>query len=280
MTMPTKQAANARFCGSNFAYQYFPFSDFLDDMVELGRSKLELWGIAPHLHVPELTRTGGQHIRQLLLERELSVHCFTPEQIMYPVNLAADEPWLLEQSRRTMEQSIHIAAALEAPLMLVTAGRGYENRPTEAAWARAVDSLGALADVASTEGITLLLEPLQRSESNLVTNAEQLERMLADVGRVNVDVVLDTVALAVAGDSVEDYVNRFGQRISHVHLVDGKPNGHLAWGDGELPLTAYVRSLENSGYAGHYTFELFGNYANDPREAIERCLVRAAACGL
>lgn len=249
-------------------------------MAELGRSKLELWGMAPHLYVPELARTGTQHIRQLLHERELSVHCFTPEQIMYPVNLAADEPWLLEKSRQTMEQSIHVAAALEAPLLLVTAGRGYEHQPTGAAWARAVDSLGALADVASRQGITLLLEPLQRSESNLVTNAEELERMLADIGRVNVEVVLDTVALAVAGDSVEDYVHRFGQRISHVHLVDGKPNGHLAWGDGELPLSGYVQSLEDSGYAGQYTFELFGNYANAPRDAIERCLIRAAARGI
>jgi fructoselysine 3-epimerase len=199
---------------------------------------------------------------------------------MYPVNLASDEPWLLELSRRSMRDSIQVAADPGPPMVLVTTGRGYENQPTVSAWSRAVESLGALADIAAREGLTLLLEPLQRNESNLVTTAEELERMLGDIGRVNVQVVLDTVAMAMAGDSVEDYVSLFGQRIRHVHLVDGKPNGHLAWGDGELPLTDYVHFLERSGYAGQYTFELFGNYANDPRNAIERCLNRAVASGV
>ncbi len=169
--MPTASAADPRFCGSNFAYQYFPLTRFLDDMAELGRLKLELWGIAPHLYVPELVRNGTARIRKLLTERELTVHCFTPEQIMYPINLAADDPWQLEASRRTMEQAIHVAARLGAPLMLVTAGRGYENQPIGPAWDKAVESLGALADIAAREGITLLLEPLQRIESNLVTTA-------------------------------------------------------------------------------------------------------------
>lgn len=273
-------AADPRFCGSNFAYQHFPFVRFLDDMAELGRSKLELWGIAPHLYVPELVQTGAGGIRRLLRERGLAVHCFTPEQIMYPVNLASIEPWLLELSRRSMRDSIQVAADLGAPMMLVTTGRGYENQPTASSWARAVESLGALADIAAREGVDLLLEPLQRAETNLVTTAAELERMLTDVGRANLLIVLDTVAIAAARDTVDGYLHRFGERISHVHLADGIPTGHLAWGDGDLPLADYVRCLESAGYAGQYTFELFGNYASDPRNAIERCLNRAVASGV
>ncbi|GAA4658670.1 sugar phosphate isomerase/epimerase family protein [Arthrobacter cryoconiti] len=275
--MNDDKRADPRFCGSNFAYQYFPFTHFLNDMVELGRSKLELWGIAPHLSVPELARNGASHISKQLRERELVVHCFTPEQVMYPINLAAEEPWLLASSRQSMEEAIHVAAQLESPLMLVTAGRGYEHRNIAPAWERALESLGILADKAHREGISLLLEPLQRSESNIVTTAAELDKMLGEIGRANVQVVLDTVAVTVAGDSVEDYLRRFKKRIGHVHLVDGKPSGHLAWGDGYLPLADYVSHLEGSGYQGQYTFELFGDYANDPRAAFQRCLSRAVA---
>ncbi|GEM_PF-3746845 len=42
---------SGQFTGSNFAYQHLPFDTFLDDAADLGREKLELWGIAPHLHI-------------------------------------------------------------------------------------------------------------------------------------------------------------------------------------------------------------------------------------
>ncbi len=246
-------------------------------MAELGRSRLELWGIAPQLYVPELERTGAGHIRRLLDQRGMEVHCFTPEQVMYPVNLAAEELWLRELSFQTMHDAVEVASELGAPRMLITAGRGYENQPAAGAWSRAADSLGRLADIAAARGVELLLEPLQAVESNLVNGVADLERMLADVGRANVAVVLDTVAMAAAGDTVEQYLAAFGDRLRHVHLVDGTPTGHLAWGDGELPLGDYVLALEGGGYDGQYTFELFGNYTSNPRGALEQCLGRAAS---
>ena len=85
-----------RITGSNFAYQHLSLERFLDDMATLEREHLELWGVAPHLHIPALGLADVRKIRRLLLERGLAVECLTPEQVAYPVNLASGTGWLRE----------------------------------------------------------------------------------------------------------------------------------------------------------------------------------------
>lgn len=266
--------------GSNFAYQHLPFDRFLDDAAELGREHLELWGIAPHLHVPQIGDAEARAIRRRAESRGLAVRCLTPEQVMYPVNLASPVTWLRARSVALFRRAAELCAELGAGLLLLTPGRGFEDEPVEAARRRSVDAVGEITAYAATLGVTCVLEALQRVESNLVNDSRALAAMIDEVGAPNLGAVLDTVAMAVAGESVDDYFDALGDRVRHVHLIDGRPAGHLAWGDGSLPLASYVESLGRRGYTGHLTFELFGDgtYAFEPRPAVERCLsgVRAA----
>lgn len=268
-------------CGSNFAYQHHTLERCLDDMVDLGRTKIELWGIAPHLHIPETDATHLQQVRKLLQERELTVACLTPEQVAYPVNIASGAAWLQEHSVRLFRRAAEICSELESPLLFLTAGRGYEDEPVGPAWERSVAGLRAITARAAELGVVCVLEPLQRVESNLVTDVSSLARMVEDVGSPALGVVLDTVAMAVAGNTVGDYAQAFGDKVRHVHLVDGSPSGHLAWGDGTLDLSRILDGLDDMNYRGALSFEVFGNgtYALAPRRAVQRCLdaVKASA---
>ena len=259
--------------GSNFSYQHLPFDRFLDDMVELGRERVELWGIAPQLHIPQLSTEEARGIRRRIAERGLTVHCLTPEQVIYPVNVASPSSWLRQSSIAMFRHAAELCVELEAPLLFLTPGRGFEDEPADAAWRRSVDAIGEIAAHAASLGVECVLEPLQRVESNLVNDAATLARMLDEIAAPNLGAALDTVAMATAGDTVDGYFDALGGRIRHVHLIDGKPNGHLAWGDGELPLGEYLAALGRNGYEGCLTFELFGDgsYAFDPRPALDRC---------
>jgi protein FrlC len=260
--------------GANFAYQHLAFEAFLDDMVALGREKVELWGIAPQLHIPRLTGATLADTRRQLDQRGLTVHCVTPEQVMYPVNIASPISWLREESVTLFRRAAEVCADLQAPLLFLTPGRGFENEPLHDAWQRSVDSLGEIASYAGALGVDCVLEPLQRVESNLVNDSRALRRMIDDVAVSNLGAALDTVAMAAAGETVSDYYANLGSLVRHVHLIDGRPTGHLAWGDGDLPLKDYLAAFEGAGYTGHFTFELFGDgtYARNPRAAVEQCL--------
>lgn len=262
-----------RITASNFSYQHLPLDRFLDDAAALGREHVELWGIAPHCHVPQMSDAEARALRRRAAVRGLRIRCLTPEQVMYPVNVASPVTWLRASSIAMFRRAAELCAELEAELLLLTPGRGLEDEPMEAAWRRSADAVGEIAAYAAGLGVTCVLEPLQRVESNLVNDARTLARMLGEIGG-GVGAVLDTVGMAVAGDGVDDYFDALGDLVRHVHLIDGRPAGHLAWGDGELPLGDYLAALRRRGYGGLMTFELFGDgaYALEPRPVVERCL--------
>ncbi|MFJ6269270.1 sugar phosphate isomerase/epimerase family protein [Pseudarthrobacter oxydans] len=272
-----------RVTGTNFAYNNVRFETFLGDMIRLGRRRIELWAIAPHFSIPEASAQDVTALKRQLQEREMVLHCLTPEQIMYPVNLASEIPWIRDSSIKMFSKAADIASELEGNMLFLTPGRGFEDADPAEAWNRSIDGTRQVVDYAASRGIRCVVECLQRSESNLVYSLEGLKRFISEVNHENLTAALDTPAMAAAGDSIEDYVNVFGDRLSHVHLVDGSPSGHLAWGDGSLPLGHYLRVLNDAGYTGMMSFEIFGaRYASDPGAAHERSLtaVRAALEGL
>ncbi len=268
------QLAFHQLIGANFSFQHFPFERVAKLIRDFGMKEIELWGIAQHLDLFHATDARIDSVRRMLADNGLSAWCFTPEQVLYPINIASGDPDLRRDSIKRFCHAADICAALGARYLFLTPGRGYEDEAAKPAWDRSAEALGEIAGYADHVGVRCLLEPLQRFESNLVNDAASLRRMLDALGADNIDIVLDCVAMATAGDTVAGYVDLFGPRLAHVHLVDGTPGGHLVWGDGTLPLGDYVSELARLGYAGKLTFEPFGNgaYSLDPISAWTRCL--------
>ncbi len=84
----------------NIQYGYYPLEKFLDDAARAGVEHVELWGAAPHFHLEDMTYTDVCRVRKQIEERGLSLVCYTPEQCIYPVNLAADST---VQRRRSLK---------------------------------------------------------------------------------------------------------------------------------------------------------------------------------
>ena len=129
--------------------------------------QVELWAAAPHLCLDTITAQRLDQIARELRVRNLQVCCLTPEQCVYPVNLAAEEEELRQYSIRNFQRAVQVAQVLGCPKVLVTAGCGYFNRSVEAAWARSVDSLTQIAQFARLHGVYLVLETLTPLSSNL-----------------------------------------------------------------------------------------------------------------
>ncbi len=264
--------------GANFGFQHGPFERAAAAMRDFGFTRMELWGVAPHLDLFHLSERRLAHVARVLDDNGLAVRAYTPEQVLYPINIASGDAELRRDSIDRFRHGADICARLGADYLFLTPARGFETEPAETAWARSADAIAEIAAYAKSVGIRCLLEPLQRIESNIVTDLDGLGRMYDQVGADNMDVVLDLVAMATAGDTVADYLDRFGDKVAHVHIVDGKPSGHLVWGDGDLPLGDYLDQLGQAGFAGTLTFEPFGDgsYALDPAAAWTRNLAAAA----
>ncbi|MDV2583722.1 endonuclease, partial [Alkalibacillus haloalkaliphilus] len=74
-------------------------------------------------------------------ERDLNIVCVTPEQCVYPYNIAAKDDVIRQKSIEYFCQYIRQTAELEVDKMLCTSGWGHYDEPHEEAWKRSVDSL-------------------------------------------------------------------------------------------------------------------------------------------
>lgn len=258
----------------NIQYKYFPLDKFLNDAVENGVENIELWGAAPHFHREDMTYGEIAGIRRAIEQRGLHLVCFTPEQCVYPINLAAPSKAARRRSVQFFEDSIRAAGELGCDKVLVTSGTGYfDDSDKEEAWKNAAENLYGLGEMAAHYGVTLALEVLRRDESNLVYNLPTLQKMLNELNHASIGGMIDTIPMALAGESPAMYLRALGEKLVHVHFIDGAPKGHLAWGDGVLAMKTYLDEFSSFGYDGYLSLEITdGRYFMEPSLSVEKSI--------
>lgn len=130
-----------------------------------------------------------------------------------------------------------------------------------------------LSAYAEKKGILLALEPLQKVESNLICTLSDLKEMLTSISSPSLRGMVDTIPLAVEKEDLSSYFKELKDNFVHIHFIDGNPTGHLAWGDGELPLENFIATLAEYQYDGALTLEFTSaQYLQNPNAAIEKSL--------
>jgi sugar phosphate isomerase/epimerase len=115
----------------------------------------------------------------------------------------------------------------------------------------------------------LVLEPLNRYESDIVnTTAEGLE-LIEQVGHPSLGLLLDTFHVNIEEASVYDCFRlaMAAGRLWHVHLGD---SNRLPPGEGHLDFAGIVSTLAEAGYDGYLSAELLAK--PDPDTAAERTI--------
>lgn len=265
-----------RIAGMNITFRYYPFSTFLDCMETCEIQEIELWAGEPHLYVYRELDKSLKKLKQELRSREMKIICYTPEQCVYPYNIANSNADWRKNSIQYFIDNLYAASELNADKLLITSGIGDFSVPLEESWKYASDSIYQISRVAEKEGITLALEPLTRFESNLIIDLQGIKKMIQEVQSPVVKGMVDTVAMQLAGETPEDYYSQLNE-ISHFHLLDGdgKTDAHLALGDGILPWMEYLESLHKHHYEGVCTLEIMGStYYQNPQQAIMNSIMK------
>jgi fructoselysine 3-epimerase len=259
----------------NQHYHRYPLEYFLDSKVRVGLQAIELWAGTPHLYVNDATHQEISAVLKEIMKRDLNIVCFTPEQCIYPINLSAKEETCRKRSIEYFKKCIGVGNSLECNKLLVTVGFGFYNEPREEAWKRAVDSLQQLSIEAEAAGTILVLESMSHIGSNVIRDLESLKKMYEEVKSPNLKVMLDTIPMVLAGDTIENYGEAFGDDLVHIHFIDGdgKTAAHQAWGEGVFPLESFKDSLKKINYQHYLTLELISpKYNWDPEKGIRESI--------
>lgn len=102
----------------NIQYKFFPLIKFFEDAVANKVQCIELWGAAPHFHPEDMTYREIVSIRHEIEARKLNLVCYTPEQCVYPINLAAPYEAERRRSLKFFENAIRVSSELGTDKML------------------------------------------------------------------------------------------------------------------------------------------------------------------
>ena len=121
-------------------------------------------------------------------------------------------------------------------------------------FAAVVKNLKELAKLAQQAGVELVVEPLNRFETDFLNTCEQGLKLVKAVGAKNVNLHLDTFHMNIEEKNQADAIRRAGARLTHFHACGtdrGTPgNDSLNWG----PI---VEALQDIGYHGDVVIESF-----------------------
>ncbi|WP_270395844.1 sugar phosphate isomerase/epimerase family protein [Mediterraneibacter massiliensis] len=235
----------------------------------MGADNIEFYGCFPHFHLDDVSYCDVKTVIKKLKSHKLSVVGFTPEQCLYPVNIAALDVSARKRSVEVFKKSIQYGSEMGAQFVVVLAGYGTLDEDEKITWRRSVESLGILGDMAEAYGVKLVLETSPR-EYTTTHNSKDVLRMIKEVGSRAVSGMIDTATLGFSGETMEQAIRDLEGNLSHVHVADGVPNGHLVLGEGKLDILGALKKLDDISYSGPLSLEILNDkYVRDPHRAME-----------
>ncbi len=117
----------------------------------------------------------------------------------------------------------------------------------------ALDSLRQCAAVASEAGVNLLLEPINRYETNFINSAQQGIELIDAVGNPCVKLLLDTFHMNIEEIDPCSTIRAASKYLGYIHFAD---SNRQAPGRGHINFPAIVDTLADVGYQGFIIAEI------------------------
>lgn len=173
--------------------------------------------------------------------------------------LSLSDPALAPEARARIAAIAEAAAPLGAGIVI---GWLLGTVPTDADRAEREDTMiASLAEIAAHAkplGVPVLLEPINRYESNLAPTAATAADLIARAGG-GIDLILDSFHANIEESDPLATAREFAPQTGLVQLAD---SNRLVPGRGHFPLTPWIETIRAAGYRGDFALEAL--YGPDP----------------
>ncbi|WP_417411538.1 sugar phosphate isomerase/epimerase family protein [Hoeflea sp.] len=161
----------------------------------------------------------------------------------------------VDYMRATLDKTQALGASLICGPMHSTLGHFSGAGPTQEEFSRSVSSQRLIGDHASSLGITVALEALNRFECYLVNTMDGLAAHLTDIGHPNIRAMYDTFHANIEETDPIGALTRNSASIAHIHISE---NDRGVPGRGNIPWRETYAAIAAIGYDGWLTIESFG----------------------
>jgi len=277
---------------STNAYLHHSFADTTARLAGLGYRGVEIMADVPHAWPAYLLPEHKQALRDSLAKNKLAISNINAF-MMHAVNDHRQKYWhpsWIEPDvnyRRVRidhtKRALTLAKELGAPCITTEPGGPLEGRPWGECLKLFVEMLKPVVEHAEKEGVLLLVEP---EPDLLIETADQYLEFASKISSPFLGLNFDIGHSYCVKDDPADTVRRLGKLIRHVHLEDIAPtrvHHHLIPGEGVIDFGATLKALQEIGYDGWVTIELYTCHENPDHAAQvarERVLKIATTAGV
>jgi sugar phosphate isomerase/epimerase len=175
---------------------------------------------------------------------------WTDEQLSF----TDPDPAVRAAAQRRFHSQLSLAARLQAMVIVgLIRGRTAPGASRAQALGWLAEALREGAAAAAELGVELVVEPLNRYETDLINTVAEGLALLDQVGAANVGLLADTFHMNIEEPSLEDSLRLAGPRLRHFHAADS--NRHYP-GAGHLDFPRLLAALQATGYRGWVSVEV------------------------
>ena len=138
--------------------------------------------------------------------------------------------------------------------ILYSAHTKYNRQPTADGWKHSVEAIAETAEFAKDAGVDLVLELVNRFETNLLNTTAQGLKFISDTGSEHVKLHMDTFHMQIEEANPAAAIRMAGDKIGYFHIGESN-RGFL--GDGTIDWPPIFDALVEVGYDRDVVFESF-----------------------
>ncbi|MFO1499755.1 MAG: sugar phosphate isomerase/epimerase family protein [Verrucomicrobiota bacterium] len=230
---------------------------FWNDLARSCQTAAQLGFDAVEIFPRSAEELDAPHVRDLLRKNHLRLAAVGTGAgwVVGKLRLTDPNPEIRRRAIDFVAAIISFAGTFNAPAIVGSMqGRWGEDQVTrEQSLAWLAEALEQLAPRAHALGVPLLLEPLNRYETNLLNSMEATLRFLEGLRTRNIRVLADLFHMNIEEESIPAALRQAGPLLGHLHFAD---SNRRAVGFGHAPLGPIAQTLREMEYQGGISAEI------------------------
>ncbi|WP_440006071.1 sugar phosphate isomerase/epimerase family protein [Halomicrococcus sp. SG-WS-1] len=246
---------------ANAFHEYSPV-ETIETLAAIGYDGVELLFGGSHLHPSDTDEDDIAAVTNALDDTGLDIsNCnafmMSAEDFQHPSYIEAD-PQYRERRVDYTRQALELAAAFDADSISIQPGGPIPDGKSYA-WGveTFTESLQTVVPTAEQVGVDILIEP---EPDLLIETADQYLDIAHRIDSTAVGCNFDAGHLFCVGEDPVRAVEKLSGSTPHYHLEDipaDRTHEHTQLGDGAMNIDGFLEAVEDTGYDGFVTVELY-----------------------
>jgi len=211
-----------------------------------------------------------EEIRKILEENDLYCPAISTGQVFADLGLYFTHPSAEKRREviRMFKSFIDIARFFNG-MVNIGRVRGFiaQGETFQTVKEKFLNTLRPIEEYARESGVTLILEPINRYETNFINNLDEAAELLREINSPYVKLMPDLFHMNIEEASIEESIEKYGDLIAYIHFAD---SNRYAPGMGHLNFKSIIKALQKIDYSEWISIEILP--VPDPDTAASRAI--------